>query len=1329
MDSISILDPRRFTPTLHANLVSEILALRRDQEEKTKIIENLESDLHNTRGEHEQLEANLLTTSKESRSLKRQLALLEGGTSSALSELARERDEAVETTSELKRRLEVAQKKIRSQEEDGDRVHELWGRDKDAWEDEKRKYERRIHVAEGRLKTVLDEVTAYQVSHQNGHLPPESEAEESSRDPVNGNGSDTASVRTMSMTNSIRFSTMLATNGYGGTKLNGMSLADELNLDDEEDQTDHDGRESVMSARHNRNQSRESVMSRTHRRNHSIESLMRPGSVARGRLLVNQAVLDRLEGGILEDDETILPPKVDYTDTGTQYSPPPSPALPAVEYQLPTEPITLNGGGGPGKTERPAEYEHPVREWEVEANQRRKRVHANFPLMIESPKNGAMVSAASQTLEEPLSPPRTPISPTRAPPLPPTTDIVREMISISTQTDAEQMKPSRRAPPPPPIPIPSIQLHPPKSAPATPHEPLLPQHSKDVGCQVSMQTPVPSRSVSVQTEEIRVDKRLNLLPPHLQPSAISSKPPSPEPTLEEAKRFSPIPGNLPPRNPRRVLSRQSIEQVVPSSPPESSLSQTRDAYPGNNDDGPLAKDRVSIRRPHRISSLFAGFDNASSDDADDFADADMSDNDYRTALSAPKHQSTVIRPSKRISLPPTSVPENQELAEVSKPLPGKSSVKPNGGYDSNIDYTTTDVQTLPPRSQMRSAVRQLDKPLTLVTTAKQGTMRRAALIQSGVAAHQGRSRSPSLPEPVKEPVKEPPFPIPTRASSRKPPISASAPSDGNRSPTWGRGSGRRHYRSNSIRKVRSAAALPRGGRSYRRHGSRSPPPMSASTEAPESPQLPPMPNNEITTPRYKRDSVSSRYKSHRQQPSANTANTTNTGSGSVGSSNQATNVVDAIAQTMVGEWMFKYVRRRKSFGVPEPNGAEGDNGNGVRHKRWVWLAPYERAVMWSSKQPTSGPALLGKSGRKCRSLYLIVKCRSPLTSPVTIQSVLDVKDDNPSPKGVQPIFNRSILILTPARALKFTAVSPERHYLWLTALSFLAHSSQAVPEIVAAPLPVPKPTLPDFEIPRQGARLRKSGIRDSIRVAKGKTAAARSGPTSVASSQNGDQNLPEVESFYTSRSDYAPEAADPPVVPRFSDRGGPPLSHSRKRSNTGSRIPPPLSFRGFSGPAVTTSSAGGSVGGHAPTSSTAGMSVGTTGSSDIYQSQHSSSIAGYNGMSASGRSSIRTSDASNRPGAVVNNFFDAVGTMRMEAFISPMALTRFEDFPDEHDEMDMVGMHRRRSRERRRRSRNRDSYYSGKSRPSDDWYGGSKTAGEEEYGHFDGYQNDPFRGF
>jgi len=168
--------------------------------------------------------------------------------------------------------------------------------------------------------------------------------------------------------------------------------------------------------------------------------------------------------------------------------------------------------------------------------------------------------------------------------------------------------------------------------------------------------------------------------------------------------------------------------------------------------------------------------------------------------------------------------------------------------------------------------------------------------------------------------------------------------------------------------------------------------------------------------------------------------------------------------------------------------------------------------------------------------------------------------------------------------------------------------------------------------------------------------------------------------------------------------------------------------------------------GHAPASSTAGLSIGTTGSSDIYNpSGRSSSAMGgnslnyTNGMSVSGRSSIRTSDASSRPNIVVNNFFDAVGTVRMEAFISPMALSRFDDYPDETEEMRRQGpggfdrnapATGRKSREWRRRSRNMDGHYAGRGRvlgDVEDWYGGSKTAGEEEYGRDKG--DDPFRGF
>ncbi|KAJ2896420.1 hypothetical protein MKZ38_005575 [Zalerion maritima] len=1298
-DSISILDPRRFTPTLHANLVSEILALRRDQEEKLKIIESLETSLHTTREEHDVLQTTLATTSKESRSLKRQLALLEGGTSSALGELARERDEAVDSGTETKKRVDALQKKVRSQEDESQRVHDQWAREKDAWSEEKRKFERKVHVAESRLKVVLEEVAAYQAAQQQAQ---ESEVEEREN--------DNASIRTMSMTNSIRFSAM---NGHGSMKpMNGNSLADELNMDADEDwQTDHDGRESVLSSHfHARNASRDSNFSRTHFRNQSVESLVRPGSVARGKLYANHSVLERLEGGIQEDDETqgTITPKATYVDTGVQYSPPPSPRLPASKAVSPEPPILV------ARAERLQSVESPPREWEVEANQRKKRVHISRPPPIESPAlPRLMVSSSSQTMEpEPLSPPKTPRSPltpkspTRPPPPPPPLVVQQPPKPASVDSCTQTDRPATPPPRPPPVPstlppIPSISIIPPTSRPTTPREPRLPQLFKDVGCQAMIQAPPSYTTTSVQTEEIRIDQRLNLLPPHLHPSTICSRPHSPDPppalptespAADENRQFTPLPGNLPPRNPRRLMSKKSIGVDIPLSPRTSDIIETHDAYPGNNDDGPLSHQKAPMRRPHRISSLFAGFDGNSTDEADEFGDAEASDPEFRTALSAPSRpKSTANKPTKRSSNSTnTTSPEQPQSNRQSW---SRSSMK-FGGTELyakfNLDRENQEGITKKP--SLKSS-RTMEK--TVMGSNRASVMRKAAMIQSGIASHQGRARSPSLPD-----TRDPPFPIPTRASSRRPPISVSAPSDGQRSPTraggeaWHRrGIGRSHYRANSIRKVRSAAALPRNQR-YRRQGSRSPPPFSPSIESPGSPSVPPLPNNDITTPRGRDISNGSRYRMHKPQNSTNTENTGDTGMNSVGSSAQATSVVDAIAQTMVGEWMFKYVRRRKSFGVPESAGRD-DNSND-RHKRWVWLAPYERAILWSSKQPVSGSALMGKSGRK-----------------LTIQSVLDVKDDNPSPKGAPQLFNRSILILTPQRALKFTATSAERHYLWLTSLSFLAHSSQAVPEIVQQPKP-----LPEFEPPKP--KVRKPGIRDSIRLAKGKNNMARPAPPSVNSSQAADLNVYQQPDPFippipppTHTRDPSYEVAEPPYIPRFHERTNQGAVHGRKRSNTGGHVPPPLSFRGFSGPA------GSSGTHHTSTNSTAGASVGTAGSSDIYQSQPSQASTNGTMWAMSTGGSGRTSEASSRPG----NFFDAIGTVRMEAFISPMAFTRVDDYPDEHEELRHYA--RRRSKELRRRksrSRQRDSYQSR----------GTRTTTTDEYGYAgsdDFFRDDPFRGF
>ncbi|CAK7264941.1 hypothetical protein SEPCBS57363_001337 [Sporothrix epigloea] len=1365
-ESISIFDPRRFTPTLHANLVSEILALRRDQDEKFKVIEGLETALQATREEQETLQESVVNTVKENRSLKRQLALVEGDTSSAIGELARERREAVDLAGETKKRLEVAQKRLRHHEEDSVRTHDQWAKEKEIWDDEKRKLERKLHVADSRLKTVLEEVAAYHASQIGGENGRDGDGDELEDGTAAVNDNDAASVRTMSMTNSIRFSVLPG-------KLNGNSLADELNFNgDETDEADNGGRDSIFSnSLHDRSHSRDSNYSRSHRRQQSNESLRRPGSVSKGRFL-NQSVLDRLEGVTIEeaDEEQALPdpspkiPKIEYTDSAVQYSPPPSPKI-AIKASIPEPVPTIElhqpPPPAPYRAERSSLHDSidstSRSEWgEIEANQRRKRVHIARPVTIEPVllPTKHMVSAVSQTLVDAHTDkePRTSSLAAIMKPEP------SAMVSRETQTDPP-------TPPASPAPvltaddgvplqmlIPSISIHPPTSRPTTPREHRLPPLVKDFGCQVEISLPMQCKSVSVQTDEIRVDKRLGRLPPHLHPSAIRSRPSSPAAIIsdpvaaavDDLSRQAFAPAGLPPRNPRRLVSRSSTPSEPPSPPQNpgpttSNNEETHDAYPGNNDDGPLSNQKAPMRRPHRISSLFAGFDGGSSDEVDEFADADMSDSEYRTALSAPKPKTgsssrTANKRHAGASSETTSPDFYSHRSSVRNSLRLLASITSSEMYSkyalADIPKNGQDVlsgRSAPVRGS-RISVEKGGSSAPGSSGKKSGVMRKAAMIQNGIATHQGRPRSPSLLD--SRDARDPPFPIPTRASSRKVPTSISAPSDGRRSPTltrevWHRrDSSRSHYRTNSIRKVRSAAAIPVKPR-RRGERSRSPPPLHGGSflddEEPESPGLPPLPTNDITAPRFG-SSSGSRYRPphHQQQSSINTATSDQLNAGSVNSSNQAIGVVDAIAQTMVGEWMFKYVRRRKSFGAAESTGR--DDSSNDRHKRWVWLAPYERAILWSSKQPSNNSMLMGKSGRK-----------------LTIQSVLDVKDDNPPPKGCGQLFNRSILILTPQRALKFTATTPERHYVWLTSLSFLAHSQQAVPENITIPPLPPLPTktaVPEYDL--QKTKPRKGGIRDSIRLTKNKTAilsgssvaVRRPPPPMSAASSHIDSLPPSIPSYrpaesyvsapsvtYTSapsvaatssthQRDTSRDTAEPPIIACYHDRGA--MVHGRKRSNTGGHVPPPLSFRGFSGPAGSSISYY-----HASSNSTAA-------NSDISQSQASS--WGFPG----GLSSQRTSEASSRPsGAVMNNFFDAIGTVRMEAFISPLAMPQFDEYPDEQEEMRYRA--RRRSKEIRRRasrSRHRDSYNSRTTRTTDDYYAGSRTGGEEDY-----FRDDPFKGF
>jgi hypothetical protein len=116
-------------------------------------------------------------------------------------------------------------------------------------------------------------------------------------------------------------------------------------------------------------------------------------------------------------------------------------------------------------------------------------------------------------------------------------------------------------------------------------------------------------------------------------------------------------------------------------------------------------------------------------------------------------------------------------------------------------------------------------------------------------------------------------------------------------------------------------------------------------------------------------------------------------------------MIQAITQTMIGEYLWKYTRK---------TGREGLSEN--RHRRFFWIHPYTRTLYWSDRDPQSG----GKTEMKGKS--------------VAIESVQEVEDGNPLPPGLH---QKSLLVTTPGRSIKFTAPTGQRHETWFNALNYL----------------------------------------------------------------------------------------------------------------------------------------------------------------------------------------------------------------------------------------------------------------------------------------------------
>jgi len=968
-ENISILDPRRFTPTLHANLVSEILNLRRELDSKHRFIEDLETNLYTVRIDNDSLVKELSASTKESKAIKRQLQHFENETLAALEEIAGERDKAKETIVDLRAKLEDAQKKTRSQEDDSTRVHDMWAREKEAWAQEKRALERRAHISESRMKMLLDEIALHEAANEEAAL--ESGAEDLTRDHGLGPDSDTASIRSSpqrrSSTRIGRHSRNQSTSSYrsigrnyrlslmsseGHGRAHGLSLADELIFDEEEEDLEDleldsdDFPENEMRARRALD-SRQSMYP-----DEKAKRILGLSSETQQSNWDGPATTEesdqRKSYETVQSSATLTPREITlvfpptrpvYIDTGVQPSPPPSPIRPVMieaSSQTAAAPVQLKLNDVPATAA------------EIEANQSRKRSSFSpspSPSVSVIRTIGAMTSSSVQTVEQPLSPPATPkiINPIEQAPLSPLFEA--DVISASTQTDSieepkEEVKEApkepvlvrKRAEPPPPIVVPSIAIHAPSSAPSSPKEPILPPGTKTVSTQTSGDLVAPVRSYGMQTEPIRIDQRPVKLPPHLLPSSITSKPGTPEPTKQDSHQPISVDAD---HNTKRMTARQDLIARLE----QAADKKIENRYPGNNDNGPLSQHYHTdvLSRPFRTSSLFAGFDGPSSDEEDE---AGNSDDDYRVPQYSTAMLSSRNAKTGRPVNPPTPVPEDKEA------LPS-----------SRVSEDSINNSLLSKRNSIERPSK-VGKPARN-TINRQPSIRRSAMIQNGTAAH-GRSRSPSIGSLASSNhIPKPPFPVPTRSSSRNKPTSKS---EGSQSPTprhSGSHAGRRpygvaaHQRKDSLRKIRSAAPVSKGGRSRSRSPTLPGTPSFADTSS-----IPPLPS----------DIVSARGFNHRHQLSTATAYTAN---GSINSSVSQTSVVDAIAASMIGEFMWKYVRKRKTFGGPDTpvdvsRAAEEASlaSHGVRHKRWVWISPYERAILWSSKQPTSGSALMGKSGRK-----------------------------------------------------------------------------------------------------------------------------------------------------------------------------------------------------------------------------------------------------------------------------------------------------------------------------------------------------------------------------
>ncbi|ODV94211.1 hypothetical protein PACTADRAFT_81808 [Pachysolen tannophilus NRRL Y-2460] len=118
------------------------------------------------------------------------------------------------------------------------------------------------------------------------------------------------------------------------------------------------------------------------------------------------------------------------------------------------------------------------------------------------------------------------------------------------------------------------------------------------------------------------------------------------------------------------------------------------------------------------------------------------------------------------------------------------------------------------------------------------------------------------------------------------------------------------------------------------------------------------------------------------------------------------NMIPALTQTIIGEYLHKYYRRLGPFSSISEN----------RHERYFWIHPYSLTLYWCNKNPVFGDP----SSNKIRALAIL--------------AVDSVEDNNPLPPG---LYHKSIIVRSSDRNIKITCPTRQRHNIWYNSLRYL----------------------------------------------------------------------------------------------------------------------------------------------------------------------------------------------------------------------------------------------------------------------------------------------------